>query len=121
MEYNQPRINDPRFLFFNRYESSNDWDIKLNIELDYRYLRAPDLAGLLLERVGLESFNLPHALDTIEDNVEAMDGALVTIFNFHFDDNIKANDLIGIIQVIAYIISRGGARIRFYLDIRRTI
>jgi hypothetical protein len=116
MASNAPRITDPRFLFFSYEDFAGSEGAKLQIGLDYRYLSARDLAQLLLERVGLETFNVSEALDTIEDNLEVLNGGFVTISHFNLIDISKANDIIGMIQIIAYVIFRSGGTIRFYLE-----
>jgi hypothetical protein len=116
MQAKTSRITDPRFLFFGSEDCPSDRSDTFHIELDYRYLRPSDLPGLLLERIGIESINVPHAIDTIEDHVEKLSDAHVTISRFRIDtDTLKANDTIGMIQIIAYVVLRAGSKIRFYL------
>ncbi len=115
METSIPRVADPRFLFLVAADFTEVGDSDA-LMLDYRYLRAADLPGLILENIGVEAINYPHAIDTIEDNAAKIDKMKIVINKCEFvKNNMKFNDILGTIQVISYVMLRLGKTITFYL------
>ena len=110
------RIDDPAFI---RICSRLDcFNIPNSIDLEYELISRETLPVHILETRGLFPKNIAHAIDILEDNSEKFDGLIVIVRGFGFRDTIsKADDVIGMMQVMSYIMSLSGNVIRFYLEV----
>ena len=110
------RIADPAFIrIFSKLDCFN---IPNSIELEYELISRETLPIHILEAKGLFPKNVAHAIDILEDNSEKFDGLIVVLRGFGFGGSVsKADDVIGMMQVISYIMSLGGSIIRFYLEV----